>query len=78
MTYIIFFSYYLHMAPDANHHITPAQTGHVRLCFMQRWQLWRNRFAALVEWKSSGSLIIDHQLQAVPAALPGVMGRADP
>ena len=24
---------------DMANHITPAQTGHVRLCFMQKWQL---------------------------------------
>ena len=39
-------------------HATPAQTGHVRLCFMQYLQTWRKRCAPFIEWYSSASSIL--------------------
>jgi len=33
-----------------DYHITPAQTGHVRLCFMHCLQIWRKRCAPFMEW----------------------------
>jgi len=67
-TYVVFFSCYFHIAVNANHHSTPAQTGHRRLCWRQYWHtIISQRF-----------LVINHQLQTVPAPIAAVMSGASP
>jgi hypothetical protein len=37
------------MRSNVGNHITPAQTGHVRLCLVHCLHTWRKRFASFIE-----------------------------
>jgi len=37
------------MRSNVGNHITPAQTGHVRLCSVQSLHTWRKRFSSFIE-----------------------------
>ena len=79
------------MRSNVGDHITPAQTAHRRLCWRQyghtiisqRLRLvdcttspWYS--AALIAFRTGSSLVIDHQLQTMPAPIAAVMSGAGP